>query len=172
MRNQVNAIGKIILAVLLVCLLVVAFLYVNNDIGVTEKNLETDIRESQKIQDDWMVTGSVSDTMAGFISYPQNMSDHTFSVYVNRPGLSFGYFFREGGSLASVEEYIAEFTIEGYSERVFISMNAQKVERLEIDNGNDVQVIEVDSEKPFAIVLPVNAGNITFYDVNGHTVEY
>ena len=26
--------------------------------------------------------------------------------------------------------------------------------------------------KPFAIVLPINAGNITFYDVNRNTVEY
>ena len=41
--------------------------------------------------DDWIVDGSVSDTMAVFISYPQDKSDHTFSIYVNRSGLSFGY---------------------------------------------------------------------------------
>ena len=40
------------------------------------------------------VDGSISDTMAAFISYPQDKTDHTFSVYVNRPGLSFGYFFQ------------------------------------------------------------------------------
>ncbi|MBR4410855.1 MAG: hypothetical protein IKT31_05990 [Firmicutes bacterium] len=172
MKGQFNAIGKIILAVLLVCLLAVGFLFVNNDIGQTADSLESDIRSSQKIQDDWTVTGSVSDTMAGFISYPQNMSDHTFSVYVNRPGVSFGYFFRGGGSLSSVERYIAEFTVEGYSERAFISMNAQKAARVEIDNGTDIEVIEIDSEKPFALVLPGNAGVITFYDVNGEIVEY
>ena len=172
MKGQFNAIGKIILAVLLVCLLAVGFLFVNNDIGTSAGRLRSDIRSYQKIQDDWTVTGSVSDTMAGFISYPQNLSDHTFSVYVNRPGVSFGYFFRGGGSLSSVERYIAEFTVEGYSERAFISMNAQKAARVEIDNGNDIQVIEIDSEKPFAIVLPGNAGVITFYDVNGEVVEY
>ena len=172
MKGQINAISKIILAVLLVCLLAVGFLFVNNDIGKTADSLESDIRSSQKIQDDWTVTGSVSDTMAGFISYPQNMSDHTFSVYVNRPGVSFGYFFRGGGSLSSVERYIAEFKVEGYSERAFISMNAQKTARVEIDNGNKIEIIEIDSEKPFAIVLPGNAGVITFYDVNGEVVEY
>ena len=172
MKGQINAISKIILAVLLVCLLAVGFLFVNNDIGKTADSLESDIRSSQKIQDDWTVTGSVSDTMAGFISYPQNMSDHTFSVYVNRPGVSFGYFFRGGGSLSSVERYIAEFTVEGYSERAFISMNVQKAARVEIDNGTDIEVIEIDSEKPFALVLPGNAGVITFYDVNGEIVEY
>ena len=27
-------------------------------------------------------------------------------------------------------------------------------------------------EKPFAIVLPLNVGNICFYDTNGNVVEY
>lgn len=156
----------------LVCILFVGFLYVNNDIGVASTNLEADIRSSQKIKDDWTVEGSVSDTMAAYISYPQNMSDHTFSVYVNRPGLSFGYFFRGGGSLSGADKGIAEYTVEGYKERVFISMNQQRVAQLEIDDGNSIQVIAIDSNKPFAIVLPINAGIVTFYDVNGNTVEY
>ena len=69
------------------------------------------------------------------ISYPQDRSDHTFSVYVNRPGLSFGYFFRGGGSLSGVERGIAEFTVDGYNERAFISMNQPKAARLEIDDA-------------------------------------
>lgn len=156
----------------LVCILFVGFLYVNNDIGVASTNLEADIRSSQKIKDDWTVEGSVSDTMAAYISYPQNMSDHTFSVYVNRSGLSFGYFFRGGGSLSGVDKGIAEHTVEGYKERAFISMNQQRAAQLEIDDGNPIQVIAIDSNKPFAIVLPINAGIVTFYDVNGNTVEY
>jgi hypothetical protein len=163
---------KITLWVVLVCILFVGFLYVNNDIGVASTNLEADIRSSQKVKDGWTVEGSVSDTMAAYISYPQNMSDHTFSVYVNRPGLSFGYFFRGGGSLSEVDKGIAEYTVEGYKERAFISMNQQQVAQLEIDDGNSIQVIDIDSNKPFAIVLPINAGIVTFYDVNGNTVEY
>ena len=163
---------KIMLGVVLVCALFVGFLYANNDIGVTSTNLEADIRSSQKIKDDWTVEGSVSDTMAAYISYPQDMSDHTFSVYVNRPGLSFGYFFRGGGSLSGVERGIVEFTVEEYKERAFISMNQQRVTQLQIDDGNSIQGIYIDSNKPFAIVLPINAGTITFYDVNGNTVEY
>ena len=85
---------KIVIGVVLVCILFVCFLYTNNEIGVTSSKLETDIRSSQKIKDDWTVDGSVSSTMAAYISYPQDLSDHSFSVYVNRPGLSFGYFFR------------------------------------------------------------------------------
>ena len=93
-------------------------------------------------------------------------------VYVNRPGLSFGFFFRGGGSHPKVERGIVEFTVEGYEERAFISMNQQRVTQLQIDDGNSIQEISIDSNKPFAIVLPINAGTITFYDVNGNTVEY
>ena len=142
------------------------------EIGVTSSKLEADIRSSQKIKDDWTVDGSVSSTMAAYISYPQDLSDHSFSVYVNRPGLSFGYFFRGGGNLSGVQRGIAEYTVEGYNERAFISMNQQQVTQLEIDDGNTIQVLDIDSNKPFAIVLPISAGTITFYDVNGNTVEY
>ena len=163
---------KILLGVVLVCALVFGFLYANNDIGKTADGLEADIRLSQKISDDWIVDGNTSDTMAAFISYPQDKTDHTFSVYVNRPGLSFGYFFRGGGDIVEVDDYIAEFVVEGNNERAFISMNTQNVVRVEIDDGNGVQVIDIDSSKPFAIVLPLNAGNICFYDTNDKVVEY
>ncbi len=150
----------ILLGVILACVLVFGFLYANNDIGKTANSLEADIRQSQKILDDWIVDGSISDTMAAFISYPQDKTDHTFSVYVNRPGLSFGYFFRGGGDIVEVDDYIAEFVVEGNNERAFISMNTQNIVRLEVDDGNGIQVIDIDSGKPFAIVLPLNVGNI------------
>ncbi len=155
----------ILLGVILACVLVFGFLYANNDIGKTANSLEADIRQSQKILDDWIVDGSISDTMAAFISYPQDKTDHTFSVYVNRPGLSFGYFFRGGGDIVEVDDYIAEFVVEGNNERAFISMNTQNIVRLEVDDGNGIQVIDIDSGKPFAIVLPLNVGNICFYDI-------
>ena len=110
----------ILLGVILACVLVFGFLYANNDIGKTANSLEADIRQSQKILDDWIVDGSISDTMAAFISYPQDKTDHTFSVYVNRPGLSFGYFFRGGGDIVEVDDYIAEFVVEGNNELVFL----------------------------------------------------
>ena len=53
---------KIVIGVVLVCILFVCFLYTNNEIGVTSSKLETDIRSSQKIKDDWTVDGSVSST--------------------------------------------------------------------------------------------------------------
>ena len=91
------------------------------------------------------------------------------TIRLNRPGLSFGYFFCGGGNLSSVDKEILACTVK---EQAFISMNRQQAARAEIDDGNEVQVLDIDSRKPFAIVLPVNAGSITFYDVNGNTVLY
>lgn len=172
MNYKFQNISKIFLAALIACIIFVMYLYLNNDIGVHKLKLEEDIRSSQNINSDWTVVGNVSDTMAAYISYPEDHSDHTFSVYVNRPGLSFGYFFRGGGNLRGVGKAIAEYTVKDYNERAFISMNELKVERLVIDDGNSVHTIDIDSNKPFALVLPVNAGAITFYDVNGNEVLF
>ena len=54
----------------------------------------------------------------------------------------------------------------------FISLNVQQVSRLEFDDGTDIQVMELDSGKPFAIVLPVNLASVTFYDADGNVIPY
>ena len=71
-----------------------------------------------------------------------------------------------------ITEIAAECGVSEQAVRAFISMNQQQVQQLEIDDGNTIQVVDIDRNKPFAIVLPINAGNITFYDVNRNTVEY
>ena len=167
-----NNIGKIFLCSVIICVIVATFLCFNGDIGIPKSKIQSDIRTSQKIQTEWSIEGMASETMAAYISYPQDKSDHTFSVYVNRPGISFGYFFRGGGDLVAVDKYISEFTVDGCNERAFISMNLQKINRLEIDDGNNIELLEINSETPFAIVLPVNAGNITFYNIDGEVVEF
>ena len=172
MKRKMHTAGKIALGLLLVFLLGFGFLWLNNDIGLSDDRLAWDFRQSQTIQNDWHISGDITDTLAAFIAYPEDRSDHTFAVYVNRPGLSFGYFFRGGGDIVSVERAIAEYTVEGYREHAFISLNSQGVVRVEIDNGTEVEIIPLDSSKPFALVLPLNAGEVTFYTEQGQVVGY
>lgn len=167
MKALTGKIVKILLCLVLICLTVTGVFYLSDVIGISESDLEDDIRKSQKIEDNWTVCGDVSDEMAAFISYPEDRTGHTFSVYVNRPGFSFGYFFRAGGGIFEIEEYVLEFSLEGYSDRAFISMNKQKAERLEFDDGTTVKSINLDSGKPFAFVLPDNAGNVRFFNSEG-----
>lgn len=164
--------GKYALIGLALCVLLLLGLYLDHDIGIRKGKIVDEIRFSQEIPGDWITEGTASEALAAYLSYPENRSDHTFSIYVNRPGISFGYFFRGAGSLSEVQRSILAFTVEGYNERAFVSMNEQKVERIEVDDGNDLQVIDIESSKPFAVILPVNAGTVTFYDGENNPVEY
>ncbi len=146
-------------------------LYVNNDLGVSKSNIEKDARSSQKINDNWKVAKATTDSMSAMIFYDDNLSDHTFSIYVNRDGFSLGYFFRGGGSTVGTSEGIAEFKIEGYNERAYLSMNKQQISRVKIDNGQTVEFIEIDSTKPFVFILPANAGSVRIYDIDGNVIQ-
>lgn len=158
---------------LFVVAIVIAFLilFFNNDTGTYKSNIEKDARVSQKISNDWQVAKQTTETMSAMIFYDESLSNHTFSVYVNRKGLSLGYFFRGGGSIGAIMEGIAEFHMDGYNERAYISMNKQQVSEVEIDNGQTTETIKIDSTKPFAFILPFNAGAVTLYDINGNIVE-
>ncbi len=151
--------------------IIILLLYFNNAIGITKLNIEKDARNSQKISDDWQVAKGTTETMSALLFYDESHKHHTFSIYVNRQGLSFGYFFRGGGAMGAIAEGIAELHINGFNERAFISMNKQQVSKVEINNGNSIQTIKIDSTKPFAFILPVNTGSVAIYDINGNLLE-
>ena len=108
--------------------------------------------------------------MSALLYYSEDKSDYTASIYVNRRGFSFGYFFRNGGSILEYGTDITAFELEGYAKRAYLSMNMSQICQIEIDNGNQIESINIDSTKPFVVVLPMNNGNITFYDVNQNEI--
>jgi hypothetical protein len=167
MNKRLKYVGIFVAAVIISFLA----LYFNNDIGICKEKIEKDARIGQKIPEDWQVAKDTTEIMSAMIFYNETLSDYTVSVYVNRPGLSFGYFFRHGGSVVGVDEKIAEISIDGYNERTFISLNTQQVSKVDIDNGNLIKTIEIESTKPFVFILPVNLGTVTFYDINGNVVK-
>ncbi len=140
--------------------------------GVPASKLEHDVRTSSHVPDDWTVTGQVSDTVAAFISYPDDLSDYTCDLYVNRDGFSFGYFFRGGGSLCRFEEPVSGYIVEGYQECAYFSLNEHHISKVTVYTGTSRRVIELDEDRPFAIVLPTNEGIVTFYDAQGEEVDH
>ncbi len=165
--------SDLIAAIIIGCIFLAAAIYMTGIFGIPSFWLEKDIRSSQKISDNWTVEGTVSDQMAIYLSYPEDQSDCTYSFYLNRPGLSFGYFFRSGGGSSGVSEYIEEIVAEGYTDRAFLSMNLAKVARVEVNYGSKVETIEINSEKPFTLILPVSEEEtVTFYDTDGNIVEH
>ena len=71
-----------------------------------------------------------------------------------------------------IGKYIQGFSLKDYSEIAFISMNELGIERVEIKKDNKVEILELDSSDPFAIVLSKSAENITFFDKNNNVVDY
>lgn len=143
-------------------------LHSNNAIGTYKENIEMDARSSQKVPVGWQVSKDTTQTMSAMIFYDESRINHTFSIYINRPGLSFGYFFRSGGSIA---DGVTEFDLNGSNERAFVSMNKQQISKVVIDNGSSIQTLKIQSTKPFAFILPINIGTVTLYDINGNVVE-
>ena len=158
-----------------ICAIGMMFIIINfivNDIGVSKSNIVADIQVQQYLPDDWITLGEISDDMAAYISYSPDKSDYTYSLYINPPGLSIGYFFRAGGDLMGIGKYIQGFSLKDYSEIALISMNELGIERVEIKKNNKVEILELDSSDPFAIVLSKSAENITFFDKNNNVVDY
>ena len=148
-----------------------SFLYFNDNIGISKLRIEKDARIAGKIDDIWQVAKDTTNTISAMLFYNASLEDHSFSIYVNRKGLSYGYFFRGGGSLIVDDVDIADYYIDGYQERIYMSMNKQQIVKIEIDDGNTIETIKIDNTKPFSIVLPINQGIIKFYDINGDTFE-
>ncbi len=160
---------KYVIGITLVLVFTLSALYGSGSIGVPKSKIESDARKSQKIDDNWKVSESISHPIGALLFYDTESNDLIYSIYLNRKGFSFGYFFRSGGSRSEINEGICEFRYDRYG-RVLLSMNKDKVERIEIDNGQEIKTIDIDSEKPFTLVLPENCGIVTIYDINNDII--
>lgn len=160
---------KYIIRILLVMGVITLFFYGSGNIGVSKTRIERDARKSHRIEENYEVAKSVSDTMAAMLFYHKDLDKFTYSLYLNPKGLSFGYYYRSGGSRGEIKEGICEFRYDEYG-RALLSMNKEKVQRVEINNGQEIKSIDIDSEKPFSIVLPENCGIVTIYDIDNNII--
>ena len=163
---------KIAITACAVCLGGVCLHFTVNETGVPAQLLEADARVSQGIPEDWLMEQAVSEEMAAMIFFPEDQSNYVVSIYVKQPWPSTGYFFRYGGAVPGMDKYLSGITFEKCKESAVVTTNGCGVERLEIDNGNSQEIVNIDSRSPFALILPKDADEITFYDTEGSTVEY
>ena len=138
-------------------------------IGTPANNIAKDARKGQGIDGAWNMSGSSNDAMAAMIFYNETLDDHTFSLYLDRGGLSFGYFFREGGSNSTIANGILMLEYGANGSAVF-SMNKERVGRIEHNDGENTTEIIVDPSRPFAVVLPPNYGSVTLFSDSGNYV--
>ncbi len=152
--------------------MIILYLYNIGDIGITKNRIEVDAIKSHHIKEDWLVVKDTTKSMSVLVFYPEDLSSYTLSIYINRPGLSFGYKFRYGGGGDSIDKsYIEEFQTRGIDDRAFVSINKHYVSNVKIDDGTQIKNIDINSKAPFVIILPRNCGMVTFYDLFGKQIE-
>jgi hypothetical protein len=160
---------KASIAVISILIITFGLLYFNGYIGVSKWNLEEKARADMCIESNWEGKMAVADSIAGFIFYDKTMTEYKQLIYINWPN-SFGYFFASGGCSYSEMEGVVKYC-SPYNEAIYLSMNKQKVNKVEVKNGDNVKTIEIDDTKPFAVALSDGVEMVSFYDLNENIVD-
>lgn len=147
----------------LIVLLAVLIVWQADVLGVSAAKLEEDARENQEIENEWEVAQDINDDMCAMLFYDKEKDDCAYSIYLSKDGISYGYFFRQGG----YDPYMAE-SVKGvvFEDKgiALLSMNENKVCRIVTDNSVTEKVIQVDPTEPFVVLLPIDCGEIVMYD--------
>jgi hypothetical protein len=144
----------------------------SGNVGIRADSIEADARKAQKVDDKWDVSISTNRELSAMIFYNDALDKYIYSIYINRDGLSWGYFFGGGGASVHIMDRDGVPAFE-YADHgcALISMNKSEVARIELDNERDeINVIDIDPQKPFAVVLPKNIGSITLYNTKGDAI--
>ena len=158
--------GKALLGAGIVVLALWGALFVlRGGIGPWREHIEDEARESQQIDETWLAEEGGGEELTALVFYPEDRSRSVFSLYRKDRVPLFGWHFRGGGGVPAVDGGVAEFTVEGFGERAYVSVNTLGVCRAELGNG---ETVALDPERPFAIVTPCGAA---FYDEEGALVE-
>ena len=130
----------------------------------TATEIETDVRNFQKIGSDWDIEIAMNEYFAAVIAYDSTKGDHTFAIYKNDGKVGTNYVFRYGGKSTSIERSVRVFKFEGAT--AFVSMNALHIAAIECHDG---ERYEIDPNMPFALIIP--NGGYDIYDNNGNLVD-
>lgn len=158
------------LGILVIILLAFVIIWNANIIGVAAGSLEKDAREEQNIAGNWQMAQAMNDELCAMLFYDEETRDYTYSIYMKKEGAAYGYFFSQGGSDAYIGEGVRGMIFDDKG-IALLSMNEDKVCKIEVDDGVNETVIEIDPIKPFVVVIPINSGEITLYNSLGNVVS-
>lgn len=155
----------------LVLIILLAFLIIwqAGIFGVSKSRLEQDAREKQGVEKGWEMAQAVNEDMCAMLFYDEEKENYAYTIYLTKNGLSYGYFYRQGGTDAYMEEGVKGVVFEDKG-IALLSLNEDKVCKIVVDDSVKQETIQVDSEEPFAIVLPIECGAITMYDAQENVV--
>ncbi|MCI8287019.1 MAG: hypothetical protein HFH89_05060 [Lachnospiraceae bacterium] len=154
-----------------IVMILLAFLIVwqADILGVSAGRLEQDARENQSIDNSWEVAQGMNEDLCAMLFYDQERDKCTYSIYVSREGFSFGYFFGKGGTDVYMTENVEAVVLEDKG-IALLSLNQDKVCKIKVGDESDAEFISVNPGEPFALVLPIDCGEITLYDTKENVV--
>lgn len=159
---------KTIFCLAIACVVLVLALTI--DIGMTKNRIEKDADKDRDVFTTY-VEKEISKDMAALLFYNKDTREHDVRIYVNYPGLSFGYFFKYGGNSPEVENGVGLFEMDNLPAVAYVSMNKPEVSHMIIGSGDAEELIVIDSDKPFAVVVEKDLGMVRIFDKNDELVN-
>jgi len=157
--------------VISIILLIIGAILLNSNymIGLNESFIERDARDSQKINNDWLNVKETNNRMSALLFYDEAIKKHTFSIYVNNPGFSYGYTFKHGGSSSTIDSGIKGYSYGAYG-MVIMSMNTKRVSQIKLENKESLEIVRLDPVKPFVLLVPETVEKVSLFDTEGNAV--
>lgn len=159
----------ILLGVVLIILLAFLIVWKADIFGVSESRLEQDAREKQNVQSNWELAQAINEDVCAMLFYDENRQEYIYSIYLTREGISYGYFFAEGGSDSQMTEKVKGVVFENKG-IVLLSLNQDKICKVLVEKDGTQETIAIDAAKPFALVLPTGCSEIAMYDAQDNIV--
>lgn len=164
----------LLIAIAALAMLVVAIVFwvVNSNMMISESKIEQDARKFHSIDSDWSLVQYTVNNISAMLFYPDDMTEHIYSIYVKHPQSFTGYSLRASGTISEIRQDIVRFYLSEYESYVFMSMNTKKVCKITVDDGDNADITLLDENKPFVVIISANAGNIFFYDTSGKSINF
>lgn len=157
--------AKTFILVILVSV-VTGVVYLRSNTYVPVEQIEVNARKFHNIESNWQVVKDTNSNISAMIFFSEEKKDFSYSIYVYHNGFLKGYAPRIGGKIDEIRNSCAKFVFNEIDSVAFLSMNEQKIYKVEIDDGDNVTTVSLNASKPFALVFSSNVGNITFYNEN------
>lgn len=149
-------------AALCALLLTLFILYARGDIGIPQSRIAADAQRD--LPGGEILSDACGEELAALLL--ADGGEPSLRIYVDRPGLSFGWFFRYGGPPGA---QVTRYRLENCGEVVYAAGSGHGMCAMAVDDGTGAAVTPLDPDSPFVLVLPANAGTVVFYDEAGRT---
>ncbi len=102
----------ILVGIVLIILLAFLIVWKADILGVSGSRLEQDARERHNVPSSWELVQAVNEDICAMLFYDEDVQQYVYSVYLTREGLSYGYFFAEGGTEKLMSEKVKGIAFE------------------------------------------------------------